>query len=136
MEKDGVAVNAVAFEHLLERPAPPDYNGSAAIPAITGFRIGNPGGSGPKTAVYGLEIDALTSGSTNYGVYLSNAPNGGSIASSGSTNITIMPGTGGYVGFNVSTPVAMLDVSATNTMVVHMTNTATPSATSGAGISA
>jgi hypothetical protein len=111
------------------------YSGSGAIPRISGFEMGNPRGSGTKTTVSALYIDALTAGVTNYGVYLSNTPNGGSLASSGSTNITIIPGVGGSIGFNVANPIAMLDVSSSSTMVERLTNTAAPGAASGAGIS-
>jgi hypothetical protein len=41
----------------------------------------------------------------------------------------------GFVGIGTSAPIAVLDVSATNTMILRVTNSGTPSTSSGGGIS-
>lgn len=80
--------NSVAQDHLVGFQARPTYNGSAGLSSrlsgmdvaldhtgtgvvevARGIHVANPTGAGPITVNYGLYIDALTRGTTNFGVY-------------------------------------------------------------------
>ncbi len=97
---------------------PAVYNTGSSVSSLYNFYandvyLGN-GTSQPFGSVnklYGYYVGALQSASTNYGLFFANNPNGGSIASAASTNISILPGSGGSVGIGTTSPWAQLSVN-------------------------
>lgn len=71
---------------------------------------------GSVTKQYGIYLNNFTTAGTNYGIYLDAEPNGGAIASAASVDITVMPGSGGYVGIGTVSPSTMLEVNGTVTI--------------------